>query len=123
MTINYFQERELKADISISTAGDNTIIAPGSGQMPAAWENGAEYLAIDFIVLFPASAVTIQLKDGATPYGGAYGLAAQQPFVFDNSAHLDGGIITGSPNQNFVINLSAPVQVSGFIRYRRKMSN
>ncbi len=120
---NYFQERELKADINISAAGDNIIIAPGLGQMPAAWENSAQFIAIDFIVLFPSSAVTVQLKDGATNYGGAFPIATQQPFVFDNAAHLQNGVITLSPNQNFVINLSAPVQVSGFIRYRLMQSN
>jgi len=121
--LNYFQERELKADINISSAGNNTIIAPGSGQMPTNWENSAEFIAIDFIVLFAASAVTVQMVDGTTNYGGAYPLAAQQAYIFDNTPHLDNGIITLSPNNNFVINLSAPVSVTGFIRYRRKMSN
>jgi hypothetical protein len=121
--LNYFQERELKADINISTSGDNTIIAPGSGQMPATWDNSAEFIAIDFIVLFATAAVTVQMKDGTTNYGGAYPLAAQQAYVFDNTPHLENGIITLSANSNFVINLSAPVSVTGFIRYRRKQSN
>ena len=121
--VNYFQEKELKQDIILSTAGDNTVIAPGSGEMPANWENGAEFLAIDFIVLFASSAVTVQMKNGTANYGGSYPLAAQQAYIFDNTPHLDNGIITLSPNKNFVINLSAPVAVTGFIRYRRKMSN
>lgn len=121
--LNYFQEKELKQDVVISGTGDNIVIAPGTGEMPSAWENGAEYIAIDFIVLYPASAVTVQMKSGSVNYGGSYPLAAQQPFVFDNAAHLQNGVITLAPNQNFVINLSAPVAVTGFIRYRRIMSN
>lgn len=120
---NFFQEKELKQDINISTAGDNTIIAPGQGEMPPAWENDAEFLAIDFIVLYPASNVTVQLKDGGNNYGGSFPLAAQQAFVFENSPHLENGIITLSPNNNFVINLGSPVAVTGVIRYRRMMSS
>lgn len=128
MGLNYFQERENKADINISTLGDNTIIAPGMTapgvtSMPAAWENSAEFLAIDYLVIFPASAVTLQIKDGANNYGGAYQLAAQQPFIMENAAHIEDGLIALSPNSNLVINLSAPVQVSGFALFRRKMSN
>lgn len=126
--MNYFQERQLKADINISTAGDNIIIAPGMTApavqgMPAAWENPAEFLAIDFITIFPASAVTLQLKDGADNYGGPYSLAAQQPFVFENADHDDNGVIRLSPNRNLVINLGGAVQVSGFVKFRRKQSN
>lgn len=120
---NFFQEKELKQDINISTSGDNIVIQPGQGEMPLAWENSAEFLAIDFIVLYPASAVTVQLKDGANNYGGSFPLAAQQAFVFENSIHLENGIITLSPNNNFVINLGSAVAVTGFIRYRRMMSN
>lgn len=118
-----FQERELKADINTNTSGDNIIIGPGVGQMPAAWENSAEHIAIDFIVLFPAAAVTVQLKSGSVNYGGPYALSAQQPFVFDNAAGLDDGVMTMAPNANFVINLGGAVQVSGFVRYRRRASN
>ncbi len=125
---NYFQERELKADINISASGDNIIIAPGMTApgvqgMPAAWENPAEYLGIDYLVIFPSAAVTLQIKDGADNYGGAYSLAAQQPFIMENAMHAEDGLIKLSPNKNLVINLSAPVQVSGFALFRRKMSN
>lgn len=128
MGINYFQERENKADVNISAAGDNIIIAPGMSApgvtgMPAAWENSAEYLAIDYLVIFPAQAVTLQLKDGTDNYGGAYQLAAQQPFILENAIHAEDGLLKLSPNRNLVINLSAPVQVSGFALFRRKMSN
>lgn len=128
MGLNYFQERELKADVNISTAGNNIIIAPGMSApgvqgMPANWENPAEYLAIDYLVIFPAAAVTLQIMDGTTPYGGAYQLAAQQPFILENAMHAEDGLLKLSPNSNLEINLSAPVQVSGFALFRRKMSN
>lgn len=96
---------------------------PAVTGMPAAWENGAEYLAIDYLVIFPSAAVTLQLKDGADNYGGAYTLAAQQPFILENAMHAEDGLLKLSPNRNLVINLSAPVQVSGFALFRRKMSN
>ncbi len=106
-----YQERLLKADINISTAGDNIIIAAPS-------ETPATYIAIDSINLIPASAVTVQLKDGATNYGGAYPFAQNQGFVLENAMENPEGVITLSPNKAFVINLSSGVQVSGFIRYR-----
>lgn len=97
-----------KADISISTSGDNTVIsAPSTG-----------YIVIDFIAVLPTSAVTIQLKDGTTAYGGPLPLEAKQPFTFENTVHSDQGIITLSPGNAFVINLGGAVQVGGFIRYR-----
>lgn len=121
--MTFYQERLLKADININTAGDNTIIVPGAGEMPATWENGAVYIVIDHINLVPAAAVTVQLKNGTTNYGGAYPLTSNQGFVLENAIHSEVGIITLGPNKNFVINLSAGVQVSGFIRYRLLMTN
>ena len=120
---NDWQERLLKADINISSGGDNTIIAPGSGDMPAAWENGAQFIAIDQINLVPSGAVTVQFKDGSTAYGGAYALSQNQGFVLENSMRHQDGVITLSPNKNFVINLGSGVQVSGFVRYRIRSSN
>lgn len=106
--MNYIETLE-KADINISTSGDNTIIlAPGDGK----------YLIIDHINLVPAAIVTVQLKDGTTNYGGAYSLTASQGFVLENSMHNEHGVITCSNNSAFKINLSGAVQVSGFIRYR-----
>jgi len=55
-------EDSLKANISFSTSGDQTIIsAPGAGK----------YLAIDQINFIVAAAVTIQFIDGSTNFGGA----------------------------------------------------
>ena len=129
-----YQEKILKQDINIASTGDNVVITIGSGEMPTAWENGAEYIAIDHINLIPNAAVTVQFKDGATTdannatvpqanYGGAYSLNQYQGFVIENAIQSEQGIITLKRNHSFVINLSAPVQVSGFIRYRRIMSN
>lgn len=99
----------MKADISIATSGDNTIIAAPT--------DGA-YIVIDHINMVPVSAVTVQLKDGATAYGGLYSLDTKQGFVLENSSHHDDGVITCSPNSAFKIALGGTVQVSGFVRYR-----
>ncbi len=118
----------MKQDVNISTSGDNTVITIGQGEMPSAWDNAAEYIVIDHINLVPTAPVTVQLKsgtvaEGQTNYGGAYPLTTSQGFVLENAIMNDLGIITLGPNKSFVINLSGSVQVSGFIRYRRLMSN
>ena len=125
-----WEERLLEADINISAGGDNVIITPGAGQMPAAWDNKATYIAIDHINLVPNSAVTVQFKSGKssgegaqTNYGGPYSLAQQQGFVLENAMQNTDGVITLAPNQSFVINLGSGVQVSGFVRYRIMSSN
>lgn len=97
-----------KADINTATSGDNTIIAaPANG-----------YIVIDFITLLPTSAVSVQMKDGSTAYGGPLPLDAKQSFVYENTIHSDQGIITLSPGNAFVINLSGAVQCGGMVRYR-----
>lgn len=104
-----FTEQLLKADINISTLGDNTIIvAPGDGK----------YLAIDFITFIPSASVTVQLKDGTTNFGGPLPLLASQAGTFENATRQERGVITCSNNAAFVINLSAPVQTGGWVRYR-----
>ena len=104
-----FQETLEKADINISTSGDNTIIsAPGNGK----------YIAIDFLAFLPNTAATVQLKDGSTNYGGALSLSANQGFILENSMMNEHGVVTLSNNSAFVINLSGAIQVSGFCRYR-----
>ncbi len=103
-----FSENLQKADININVSGDNEIIpAPAQG-----------YIVIDHINLVPNGAVTLQLKDGATNYGGAYGLTTSQGFVIENSMRNEKGVITISPQTAFKINLGSSVQVSGFVRYR-----
>lgn len=98
----------MKADIDIATSGDNTLIAAPS--------NG--YIVIDHINFITTSAVTIQLKQGTTEYGGAYPFDAKQTFTIENSIQNPQGVITLLPGEAFVMNLGAAVQVSGFIRYR-----
>lgn len=102
-----FENNLLKADINFATSGDHTVIAaPAAG-----------YIAIDHINFLPNSAVTIQLKDGTTAYGGAYYLN-NQAFTIENSVKNPKGVITLTPGTAFVINTNAAVQVSGFVRYR-----
>src|SRR3990167_7682329 len=97
-----------KADLDFASSGDNTIIsAPSTG-----------YIVIDFICIMPTSAVTIQLKDGTTAYGGPLPLDAKQVINWENTYHSDQGIITLSPGNAFNINLGGAVQIGGFCRYR-----
>ena len=104
-----FDEKLNKADINISTSGDNTIIsAPGAGK----------YLAIDYIDLLPTSAVTVQFKSGATAYGGPYPFDAKQATTKENAMQNQDGVLTMADNASFVINLSAAIQVGGLVRYR-----
>lgn len=104
----HYAEDLKKADISISASGDNTVIAaPTQG-----------FIVIDHINFIPATAVTVQFKDGSTNYGGAYSLDAKQAVVLENSSHHQKGVITLTPGQAFVMNLNGAVQVSGFVRYR-----
>lgn len=107
MTVVYAENLD-KANIDISTSGDNTIIAaPSSG-----------YIAIDFITFLPTSAVSVQLKSGTTNYGGPLPLNTKQPFTFENSIHNEKGVITMAPGEAFVINLDSSIQCGGFVRYR-----
>ena len=103
-----YHENLRKADIDISSSGDNTIItAPTTG-----------FIAIDHINFLAGDAVDVQLKDGSTNYGGLYELTANQAVTLENSFQNDKGVITLTPGEAFVMNLSAAVQVSGFVRYR-----
>lgn len=103
-------EKLYKADISIASAGNNTIIAAPSGS--------GEYLAIDHINLIASGGNTVQLKTGSTSYGGAFALATSVPLVLDNATQNQDGVITCGVNEAFVINITGAVQVSGFVRYR-----
>lgn len=105
-----YQHNLRKADISIASSGNNTIIAAPT--------TPGNYLAIDFISFIPTTANTIQLKSGSTNYGGAFALADKQSFTWENAIHNEHGIITCAPNEAFVINLTSSAQVSGMVRYR-----
>ena len=101
-----YENNLLTAVINISSSGDNTIIAAPS----------AGYIAIDHINFIPTSAVTITLNDGTNE--PAYPLDSKQAFTIENAILNPKGIITVDPETAFIINLSAAVQVGGFIRYR-----
>ena len=103
-------EKRLHANIDISSEGNNIVIVGPTGQ--------SEYLAIDHINLNPDSAVSIYLQSGDTELSGTYSLAANQLFVLDNSYQDQDGILTCGSGETFLINLSAAVQVSGFVKYR-----
>ena len=120
--MNYLENLR-KQDINISTAGDNQVIALGQGEMASSWENSAEYIAVDFISFIPNGNVTIQFKSGSVNYGGPISLVSGQAYTIENAIRNEHGIMTMAPNQAFVMNLSAPVQVSGFIRYRVNNTN
>lgn len=114
-----------KQDISISSSGDNIVITPGSGEMPAGWDNSGTYIAIDSINLVVNGNTTLQFKNGKSSgeggqsnYGGQYTLVQSGALVLENVSRNEHGIITLNPNKSFVINLGSGVQVSGFIRYR-----
>jgi|SRR3990167_10789118 len=104
-----YLEKLNKADINISTSGDNIIIAaPGEGH----------YLAIDFLTLLPTTAVTVQFVTGSTNYGGPFPLDGKQAMTLENATGHEYGCITCGDNEAFKINLSGNVQVGGFLRYR-----
>lgn len=122
------QERLYTVPITFSASGDNTVIGLSKGDLPAAWDNGATYIAIDHINLIPNNAVTLTLYNGTTVEGqsaisGAYSLTANQGFVLENAIRNEHGIITLGPNKSLVINLNSNVQVSGFARVRLLASN
>lgn len=104
-----FSDKTYNAVLSISTSGDNTLIAaPGNGR----------YIAIDFILMFPTTAVGVLLKSGSTSLSATLPLDAKQAIVVDNAATLQDGIITCANNEAFVINLDSAVQLGGWIKYR-----
>lgn len=96
------------AVISISSSGDNTIIAAPT--------NG--FLAIDQVNLIPDSAVSMKLISGTTDRTGVYSLTANQGYTMDNVMCHQKGIITCGVGEAFIINLGGAVQCSGFVRYR-----
>ncbi len=122
------QERLYHIPITFSGAGDNTVIGLSSGDLPAAWDNGATYIVVDHLNLIPNGAVTMTLNNGTVAEGqtalsGAYSLVANQGFVIENAIRNEHGILTLGPNRSLVINLSSGVQVSGFARVRLLASN
>lgn len=112
--IGRFNETEKTAVLSISSSGDNFAIpAPAST---------AQYIAIDFMSIFPSGTVTVTLWSGpaasGTQISGAYPLTVGQAIVIDNGCALEHGIIECQPGQGFNLNLGQAISVVGFIRYR-----
>jgi len=103
-----WSDKLYKADISFSSIADQEIIAAQAGKR----------IAIDFIALIPSASTNLQIKDGATNYGGAFPLGANQSFVIENAIKNDDGVVTLSVNSAFVLNTSVATQTSGFVRYR-----
>jgi len=94
-----------KLALSISTIGDNTVIAaPAAG-------NSIRIYHIDWIT---AGAVTVIMKDGATPFTGSYAFPDIGSYAFDAEAS---GPIVLSDATAFVINLSAGVALGGMVLY------
>lgn len=93
--------------INISAAGDNTIVAGVALQTIRAFK----------LFFVAAAPVEVKFKDGAgvdlTPY---MPLTANGSFVldFDTQPWLE-----ASAGNDFIINLSAPVQVSGRLQYQQ----
>lgn len=97
------------APISVSTSGDNTIIAaPADG-----------YIAIDHINFIPTTAVAFKFKSGVSDdLSGTYPLDAKQTVTLENTTKHVKGIITCGKGKAFVINLGGAVAINGFVRYR-----
>lgn len=105
MCISHLSGRKALAKIDIATSGDNTVIAaPTSG-----------HIEIDHITLVAGDAVEIIFKDGSTAFTGAMSFGQNGSYAYDNTAP---NAIALTDASAFKINLSASIQVSGFVVYR-----
>lgn len=96
------------ASISISSSGDNTVVAGTASQT----------IRIFKLVLVAASAVNVTVKDGAsTSLTGAIPLAANGSLAVDDSSG-EPEFITSSGN-GFIVNLSSAVTVTGWVQYTK----
>lgn len=101
-------ETQQSAVINISSSGDNTIItAPTTTTGPGA------YIAVDFMLILPTSAVSVTFKSGSTAISGPLPLDGKQSITVDNATHAQYGTLKCAANQDFVINLGGAVQVGG----------
>jgi hypothetical protein len=95
------------AAISFSSSGDNTVVSGTGGQT----------IRVHRMVFVVTSAVNVTVKDGAsTSLTGAMPMTAYGGVALDLSDTP--WFVTASGNA-LVINLSAAVQVSGFIQYTK----
>jgi hypothetical protein len=94
------------AAISFTTTGDNTIIAAVAGKL----------ITVISLLLVSTGTTNITIKDGANLLSGAMPLAAGIPLILSPDATLDYFATTSGTN-NFVLNQSGAVQISGTVWY------
>lgn len=107
-----YNETLEQAVVSFSASGDNIVIAAPGDQ---------KYLMIDFLLLVPASDVTMTLYSGTpggTAISGGMPFKANQVITLENAIKNEHGVITCGNNAAFVINTGGAVAVTGFCRYR-----
>lgn len=95
------------AAVSFSSSGDNTVVSGTGGQT----------IRVHRIMFVVAGTVNVTLKDGAsTSLSGAIPMTAYGGLILDLS---DTPWFVTAAGNAFIINLSAAVQVSGFIQYTK----
>lgn len=96
-----------RAAVDFSAGGDNTIIAAVAGKR----------ILVHRLILVVSAATSIIVKRGATALTGAMSMSANGALSLDTTGEP---WFTTDINENFVINLSAGVQVGGSIYYDLK---
>ena len=94
------------AAISFAASGDNVVVAAVAGKL----------ITIVGLSLVVAAATNITFKDGSNLLSGAYPMTANGSIVFDEKTDFDWFQTTNVAN-NFIINNSNAVQVSGTVYY------
>jgi hypothetical protein len=96
----------LTLPINASSAGNNTVIPALAGAGFKIWK----------IWLVAAGTVNVTYQDGTNALSGPVGLflGSSDTHSYDGTAHFSTSI-----GNAFVINLSAPIQVSGTVYYTR----
>ena len=94
------------AAVNVTGAGDQTLVSATASQTTRVFR----------LFLVAAGVTNITIKTGSTSLSGVIPLTPNQGFVLD----FDGEpwFVTGS-NEAFVINVSAAVDVDGFIQYEK----
>jgi hypothetical protein len=96
----------LTAPINASSAGNNIVIPAVIGVGYKIWK----------LWLISAGTVNVTYVDGTNALSGPVGLflSTPQTLPYDGTAYF-----STSPGNAFIMNLSAPVQVSGTVYYTR----
>lgn len=96
------------ASVSISSSGDNTVIAGTALQT----------IRVYRLVLIAASAVNVTIKDGAsTSLTGSMPLSANGGIAIDDSS-CEPEFVTSAGN-GFIVNLGGAVGVTGWVQYTK----